>query len=156
MTDEFNLTCYSDNQLFELASMQEIGIDSIIVQDLILIYYGQVDEIQKASIRNLIALKTSMFEDELRKRNLFDEYRDKMFLPDYRTSKKTYKSYTERIQDLCSMAFEGILSPRSVNEYYKKINEEMLLDKTEKNPEKNQDTIIEENPKETPNNKLLN
>ena len=27
---------------------------------------------------------------------------------------------------------------------------------TEKNPEKNQDTIIEENPKETPNNKLLN
>lgn len=76
MTDEFNLTCYSDNQLFELASMQEIGIDSIIVQDLILIYYGQVDEIQKVSIRNLIALKTSiifMFEDELRKRNLFDE-----------------------------------------------------------------------------------
>lgn len=159
MTDEFNLTCYSDNQLFELASMQEIGIDSIVVQDLILIYYGQVDEIQKASIRNLIALKTSiifMFEDELRKRNLFDEYRNKMFLPDYRTSKKTYKSYTERIQDLCSMAFEGILSPRSVNEYYKKINEEMLLDKTEKNPEKNQDTIIDENPKETPNNKLLN
>ena len=79
-----------------------------------------------------------------------------MFLPDYRTSKKTYKSYTERIQDLCSMAFEGILSPRSVNEYYKKINEEMLLDKTGKNPEKTQDTIIDENPKETPNNKLLN
>ena len=40
MTDEFNLTCYSDNQLFELASMQEIGIDSIIVQDLILIYWS--------------------------------------------------------------------------------------------------------------------
>lgn len=158
MTDEFNLKCYDDNQLFELASMQELGIDSIIVQDLILLYYGQVDDMQKASIRNFIALKTSIifiFEDELRKRNLLDEYREQMFLPDYRTSKKTYKSYAERIHDLCNMAFEGILSPRGVEAYYKRINEENLLKETEKKQEKSTDDE-EKGPKEAPNNELLN
>jgi len=157
MNDEFNLKCYTDNQLFELASLQELGIDSIVVQDLILLYYGQVDEVQKASIRNLIALKTSiifLFEDELRKRELLDKYREQMFLPDYRNSKKTYKTYADRIHDLCNMAFEGILSPRGVNAYYKKINEESMMEETEKNPENSQDKN-QESPKEAPK-ELLN